>query len=34
VNNWGRLVRWDFLACYEPQKLGAKLKQAAVGAKH
>jgi type III restriction enzyme len=26
VNNWGKLGRWAFLTCYEPQKLGAKLR--------
>jgi hypothetical protein len=22
VNHWGRLGEWDFLVCYEPQRLG------------
>jgi type III restriction enzyme len=22
VNNWGKLGRWDFLVCRDPQKLG------------
>ena len=25
VNNWGRLGRWDFLVCRDPQRLGARL---------
>ncbi|MGB0218813.1 MAG: DEAD/DEAH box helicase [Sinimarinibacterium flocculans] len=29
VNRWGRLGRWDFLACYDPQKLGQSIHQRA-----
>lgn len=25
VNHWGKLGRWDFLVCYEPQRLRAKI---------
>lgn len=25
VNNWGKLGRWDFLVCRDPQKLGAAI---------
>ncbi len=25
VNHWGRLGRWDFLVCREPQRLGEEL---------
>ena len=25
VNNWGKLGRWDFLPCYDPQKLAKAL---------
>jgi len=25
VNNWGKLGRWDFLVCRDPQKLGKML---------
>lgn len=25
VNNWGQLGAWDFVACYEPQRLGGQL---------
>lgn len=27
VNNWGKLGRWDFLVCWEPQELGARIAQ-------
>ncbi len=26
VNNWGKLGRWDFMVCWEPQALGATLR--------
>ena len=25
VNNWGKLGRWDFLVCRDPQKLGTMI---------
>ena len=26
VNNWGKLKKWDFLVCRDPQLLGQELK--------
>lgn len=32
VNYWGRLGKWDFLVCRDPQQLGAKIREIAVKA--